>query len=100
LDYGLLDYDRTHNFTVNAVYQTPSVTWSRALGLLVNDSQFSGVSRLTSGRPYVINFSIPGIGARNLTGSDGNSGIQAFAMNGRIALTCDPGKGWSGDQYR
>ena len=29
LDYGLLDYDRTHNFTVNAIYQTPSVTSNR-----------------------------------------------------------------------
>ena len=29
LDYSLLDYDRTHNFTVNAIYQTPSVTSSR-----------------------------------------------------------------------
>ena len=34
LDYGLLDYDRTHNFTVNAIYQTPTVTSSKGLGLL------------------------------------------------------------------
>ena len=100
LDYSLLDYDRTHNFTVNAIYQTPPATASRALGLLVNDWQFSGVYRWTSGRPYVVNFSIPGIGARNLTGSDGNTGIQSYAANGRIALTCDPGRGWSGDPYR
>ena len=51
LDYSLLDYDRTHNFTVNAIYQTPSVTSSRGLGYLVNDWQLSGVYRWTSGRP-------------------------------------------------
>jgi hypothetical protein len=40
-----------------------------------------------------VNFSIPGIGARNLTGTDGNP-------NARIAFTCDPGRGWSGDPYK
>ena len=46
-------------------------------------------------RPAVdaIGFSIPGIGAANLTGTDGNP-------NARIALTCDPGIGWSGDPYK
>ena len=33
-----------------------------------------------------VDFSIPGIGAANLTGTDGNP-------NARIVLTCDPGKG-------
>jgi hypothetical protein len=68
------------------------VTSSRALGLLANDWQLSGVYRWTSGRPYTVNFSIPGIGAANLTGTDGNP-------NARIALTCDPGRGWSGDPF-
>jgi hypothetical protein len=92
LDYSLLDYDRTHNFTINAIYQTPSVTSSRGLGVLVNDWQLSGVYRWTSGRPYTVNFSIPGIGAANLTGTDGNP-------NARVVVTCDPGRGWSGDPF-
>ena len=92
LDYGLLDYDRTHNFTVNAIYQMPKVTESRGLGLLVNEWQLSGVYRWTSGRPDQINFSIPGIGSANLTGTNN--------PNARIALTCDPGVGYSGDPYR
>jgi len=41
LDYSLLDYDRTHNFTLNAIWQTPSVTSNRGLGVLVNDWQLS-----------------------------------------------------------
>jgi hypothetical protein len=93
LDYSLLDYDRPHNFTVNFIYQTPSVTTGKALGLLANEWQISGVYRWTSGRPYGVGFSIPGIGAANLTGTDGNP-------NARIVLTCDPGRGWSGDPYR
>jgi hypothetical protein len=93
LDYSLVDYDRPHNFVLNAIYQTPTVTSSKALGLAINDWQISGVYRWTSGRPYAVNFNIPGIGAQNLTGTDGNP-------NARIVLTCDPGRGWSGDPYR
>jgi hypothetical protein len=93
LDYSLLDYDRPHNITLNAIYQTPSVTQSKALGLLLNEWQISGVYRWTSGRPYGVGFSIPGIGAQNLTGTDGNP-------NARIVLTCDPGNGYSGDPYQ
>jgi hypothetical protein len=93
LDYSLVNYDRSHNIVINAIYQTPIVTSSRALGLAVNDWQISGVYRWTSGRPYAVGFSIPGIGAQNLTGTDGNP-------NARIILTCDPGRGWSGDPYK
>jgi hypothetical protein len=93
LDYSYVDYDRPHNFVVNFIYQTPTVTTGKALGILANDWQISGVYRWTSGRPYGVGFSIPSIGAANLTGTDGNP-------NARIALTCDPGRGWSADPYR
>ena len=93
LDYSLLNYDRPHNFVLNFVYQTPRVDVGRALSLLANDWQLSGVYRWTSGRPYGVGYSIPGINAANLTGNDGNPGA-------RIVLTCDPGRGWSGDPYR
>jgi hypothetical protein len=93
LDYSLLDYDRPHNITINAIYMTPNVTANKALGVLANEWQISGVYRWTSGRPYTVGFSIPGIGAENLTGTDGNP-------NARIVLTCDPGRGWSGDPYK
>jgi len=94
LDYSLLDYDRPHNITLNAVYQMKSYTENKALGAAINDWQVSGVYRWTSGRPYGVGFSIPGIGAANLTGSsDGNP-------NARIVVTCDPGKGYSGNPYQ
>ncbi len=91
LDYSYVAHDRPHNFVVNFVYQTPAVT-SGPLSLLTNDWQISGIYRWTSGRPYNIAFNIPGIGAANLTGTDGNP-------NARVVLTCDPGKGWSSDPY-
>ena len=94
LDYSLLDYDRPHNITLNAIYQMKSYTENKALGAAINDWQLSGVYRWTSGRPYGVGYSIPGIGAANLTGSsDGNP-------NARIVVTCDPGKGYSGNPYQ
>ncbi len=92
LDYSYLSTDRPHNFVTNFVYQTPEVTqnWTR---LLINNWQLSGVYRWTSGRPYSIGYNIPGINSANLTGNDGNPGA-------RIVLTCDPGRGWSGDPYQ
>jgi hypothetical protein len=91
LDYSYLTNDRPHNFVTNFVYQTPEVA-SGALGLLANNWQVSGVYRWTTGRPMGVGFNIPGIGAANLTGTDGNP-------NARIVLTCDPGQGWSSDPY-
>jgi Carboxypeptidase regulatory-like domain len=91
-DYSYADYDRPHNFVVNFVYQTPKVAHG-ALGAIANDWQLSGIYRYSSGRPYKIGYSIPGIGNANLTGNDGFPGA-------RIVVTCDPGKGSSGDPYK
>jgi hypothetical protein len=92
VDYSYANYDRPHNIVLNFIYETPDVA-SGFLGALANKWQISGVYRWTSGRPYAVNYSIPGIGASNLTGNDGNPGA-------RIVVTCDPGKGSSGDPYK
>jgi hypothetical protein len=91
-DYSYLNYDRPHTFVVNFVYQTPRFAHG-VLGVLANDWQISGIYRWMSGTPYPVSFFIPGIGATNLTGSDGN-------QNARVVVTCDPGKGSSSDPYR
>jgi hypothetical protein len=91
-DYSYTRLDRPHTFVVNFVYQTPKVA-EGVLGVLANDWQVSGIYRWMSGTPYPVNFFIPGISAANLTGSD-------LTQNARIVVTCDPGKGWSGDPYR
>ena len=92
VDYSYSNFDRPHNFVLNFIYQTPKVA-NGAMGVIANDWQISGVYRWTSGRPYAVNYSIPGIGAANLVGNDGNP-------NARVVLTCDPGKGSSSDPYR
>jgi hypothetical protein len=91
LDYSYVAHDRPHNFVVNFIYQTPRVAEGLLAGV-ANDWQFSGVYRWTSGRPYNIEYSIPGIGAANLSGTDNPAA--------RVVLTCDPGRGWSSDPYR
>jgi hypothetical protein len=91
VNYSYTDYDRPHNFVVNFVYQTPKVA-KGALGLLANEWQISGIYRWTSGRPYGIGWSIPGIGSNNLTGGTD--------VTPRVVLTCDPGSGSSGDPYK
>jgi carboxypeptidase family protein/TonB-dependent receptor-like protein len=92
VDYSYATYDRPHNFVVNFIYQTPKFAQG-VLGAVANDWQISGVYRWTSGRPYAVNFSIPGITNTNLVGNDGNPGA-------RVVLTCNPGTGWSGDPYK
>jgi hypothetical protein len=94
VDYSYSAFDRPHNFVLNFIYQTPRVA-NGALGAVANDWQISGIYRWTSGRPYTINYSIPGIGAANLVGNDGNPNARVVLKPG-----CDPGKGWSSDPYR
>jgi hypothetical protein len=90
-NYSYTDADRPHNFVVNFIYQTPKVA-KGVLGVLANEWQVSGIYRYVSGRPYAINWSVPGYGANNITG-----GTDYPA---RVVVTCDPGKGSSGDPYK
>jgi hypothetical protein len=91
LDYSYASYDRPNNFVLNFIYQTPKVG-SGVLGAIANDWQISGVYRWTSGPPYRVGYSIPGIGDANLSGTS--------APAARVVVKCDPGKGYSGDPYR
>ena len=89
-DYSYANFDRPHNFVLNAIYQTPHLKDGIA-GIFTNDWQISGVYRYTSGRPYGIGYSIPGISNINLTGSD---------YGARVVVTCNPGSGSSSDPYK
>jgi hypothetical protein len=91
LDYSYASYDRPNNFVFNFIYQVPKVA-SGVLGAITNDWQISGVYRWTSGLPYRVTYSIPGIGNANLSGTDNPAA--------RVVVTCDPGKGYTGDPYR
>jgi hypothetical protein len=91
VDYSYASYDRPHNFVFNFIYQVPKFAHG-ALGAIANDWQISGVYRWSSGLPYRVGFSIPGIGNNNLSGTDNPAA--------RVVVTCDPGKGYSSDPYR
>ena len=83
---------RTTSWSTSST-RRPKVAERRRSASLANDWQISGVYRWTSGRPYAIGYSIPGIGSANLTGDDGNP-------DARVVLTCDPGSGSSSDPYK
>jgi hypothetical protein len=91
VDYSYAAQDRPQNFVLNFVYQTPKVA-SGVLGVLANDWQLSGIYRWTSGRPYAIGYSIPGVNNTNLTGTPD--------FGARVVVTCDPGHGSSSDPYK
>jgi hypothetical protein len=92
LDWSFAPYDRPHNFLLNFIYQTPDFAQG-ALGNIANGWQLSGIYRWTSGVPYAVNYSIPGISATNLTGNNGQP-------SARVVLAGDPGSGSSNDPYR
>jgi hypothetical protein len=96
----LLGNQRTprHNLQATVVWQIPDIVRSsrpglRALGLVVNDWQLSGIWTGTSGSPYTVTASYQTGNANvNLTGS------PDFAP--RIRIVGDPGSGCSSDPYR
>jgi hypothetical protein len=89
-NYGPLAQDRPNVFVASFVYQTPDVAKGVA-GFLVNGWQLSGNYRWMTGAPYGVGYSISGIGATNLTGSD---------QGARIVIVGDTGKGYSSDPYK
>jgi Carboxypeptidase regulatory-like domain len=93
-NYGPLDFDRRHNFSVNWVYELPKATASRALGYALNDWQLSGIYRYGTGQPYNIGYNLP-TGLSNYTYT-GTQNIESA----RVLLLKNPGSGHSSDPYR
>ena len=91
-------YTPRHNVQATAVWQLPKIVRSsspgwRALGLVVNDWQLSGIWSGTSGSAYTVSQQYQTGNANvNLTGS------PDFAP--RIRVVGDPGAGCSSDPYR
>lgn len=92
-NYGPQDFDRPHNLSVNWVYELPKLTENHILGHVLNNYQLSGIYRYQTGAPYNISFSIPGISAYTLTGTQNIEGA-------RIVVKGDPGSGHSSDPFR
>lgn len=84
-NYGKAGFDRTHNLTINYVYQVPGLSryWDNGLMRQVLDGwELSGVSSFISGAPL-------GIGYSTVQGTDlvGGSG---GGLDSRVVLTGDP----------
>lgn len=69
-DYRLLNFDRTHTFVVNYVYDLPRVSRlfggfgeNRAVRAVTDNFQISGISQYYSGTPYELAVGIQGINA-------------------------------------
>ncbi|HKX31327.1 MAG TPA: TonB-dependent receptor [Blastocatellia bacterium] len=96
-NYGPAGFDRRHNFTVNYIYDLPSL--SRRLGrdhaaarMILDGWQISGITRFQSGAPYGVGYSIPNFGNPNITGS--------YTEPGRVRLIGDPSQGASDNPYQ
>lgn len=90
INYSRQDFDRTHNFVFNWVYELPRLTSNRIIGLAANNWQLSGIYRYTSGSPYTIACNITGVSTINLTGSTSDNGA-------RCVINGNPGSGNSSD---
>ncbi|MPY89166.1 MAG: hypothetical protein GEU99_14720 [Luteitalea sp.] len=89
--------DRRHIMKAHFVWDLPDLQSSqsglRALGLLVNDWQLSGIWTGMTGNPYTIGFDYDNGGSSvNLTGSQDHGA--------RIRLVGDPSRGCSSDPHR
>jgi hypothetical protein len=92
-NYAPQDFDRRHNFNINWVWELPKATQNRTLGHVVNNWQISGVYRYVTGQPYNLGYTVPGLSAYALTGTQNVEGA-------RLVVLQDPGSGSSSDPYR
>src|SRR4029077_6056793 len=53
--YASSDFDRTHVFVLNYLYQFPHAAWAKGfLNHVVNDWAFNGITTLESGQPFTV----------------------------------------------
>jgi hypothetical protein len=92
-NYGVLDFDRPHNFNVNFVWDLPRGTSNQGLGYVLNGWQLSGIYRYQTGGPYNMTATVNGLSGYGLTGTTGVEGH-------RIVLLKNPGSGNSSNPYQ
>jgi len=111
-NYGLADFDRTHIFNFNYVWELPSRAWpAGALRLALNGWQLSGITGLVSGQPLGVGYSTttaidttgtPSQGARIFV--TGNPVLpkdqRSFSRNFNTALFRVPATGTIGNAAR
>jgi hypothetical protein len=92
-NYGVLNFDRPHNFNVNWVWDIPRATGNTSLGYLLNGWQLSGIYRYQTGGPFNVGANVAGLSGYGVTGT-------AQVEGARIVLLKNPGSGNSGDPLR
>lgn len=91
-NYGPLSFDRRHTVAINYVYQIPSRFTSHAfLHSTLDGWQVSGITRMQTGTPYEVGFSLAGYNNQNLTGS--------YTEPPRVQIAGDPLNGTSDSPY-
>lgn len=91
-NYGPLGIDRRHTVAINYIYEIPGLfTKSSWLHPVLDGWQVAGVTRLQSGAPYEVSFSVNGYGNQNITGS--------FTEPPRVQLVGSPFSGINGDVF-
>jgi hypothetical protein len=91
-NYGPVTFDRHHTVNIFYTYDLPSIIHSNGIVHAVVDGwQLSGGTLFQSGNPYSVNFSIPGIGNQNLTGS--------YTEGARVQVIGNPNQGTTDSPY-
>ncbi len=84
-NYGKAGFDRTHNLTINYIYQAPGLSryWDNPLTRVVTDGwELSGITSFISGAPLGVGYST--VQGTDLVGGSGNG------LDSRVVLTGDP----------
>lgn len=91
-NYGLSNFDRTHNVVINYVYMLPkfSDTWNNRFSRIALDGwQFSGITSFSSGSPLDFTYSF--VDAVDVTGTPITSASNpAVGVDSRVNLSGNP----------
>ncbi len=91
-NYGPLGIDRRHTVAIQYIYEIPGLfAKSSWLHSVLDGWQISGVTRMQSGAPYEVSFSVQNFNNQNITGS--------FTEPPRVQLVGSPFSGISGDVF-
>jgi hypothetical protein len=95
-DYALANFDRTHYFVANYVWNLPRGGGLLGGGLfaraILDNWTLSGIAWIASGNPVELGLNIAGVNAaQRLLGTD--SGGNAGGLQPRLYVTGDPGSG-------
>jgi hypothetical protein len=92
-NYGPLNFDRRQVLAINYIYDFPQFfkTRNAVLHTVLDGWQISGLTKLQTGAPYEVGFSVPNYGNPQITGS--------YTEPARVQVVGDPYAGTSQSPY-